>query len=48
MQYVRRELRSLAEADRLAFFDALETIYRLPTAQGMHQYGSEYKVRRPI
>lgn len=45
MQYVRREIRQLNTEDREAFFDAMEILYRLPTAAGVHQYGSEYKVR---
>ena len=45
MQYVRREIRQLFDKDREAFLDAMETIYRLPTAQGQLIYGEEYKVR---
>lgn len=44
VQYVRREIRQLHDADREAFFDAMETLYRLSTAEGVHLYGSEYKV----
>lgn len=46
-QYVRREIRQLTDSDREAFFDAMETIYRLPTAEGNAQYGEEYKVGVP-
>lgn len=44
-QYVRREIRQLTERDRETFFDAMETLYRLPTAEGNEIYGDEYKVR---
>lgn len=44
MQYVRREIRQLQDADRETFFDTMETLYRLPTAEGVHLYGDEYKV----
>lgn len=30
--------------DREAFLDAMETLYRLSTKEGVHQYGHEYKV----
>ncbi|CAM9369255.1 unnamed protein product [Laminaria digitata] len=43
VKYVRREIRQLHEVDREAFFDTMETLYRLPTAEGVHLYGSEYK-----
>lgn len=42
---MRREIRQLTEEDRKAFFHALETIYRLPTAVGNTIYGDEYRVR---
>ena len=45
MKYVRREIRQLTDADREAFFTAMETLYRLPTAEGTEEYGDEYKVR---
>ena len=45
MKYVRREIRQLSDADREAFFTAMETLYRLPTAEGTEEYGDEYKVR---
>lgn len=44
-QYVRREIRSLTEKDRVAFFDAMEKLYRLPAAEGNQLYGDNYKVR---
>lgn len=47
MQYVRREIRQLTHNDREAFFDAMETLYRLPTAEGHKKYGEEYKVKAP-
>lgn len=42
---MRREIRQLTDKDREAFFDAMETLYRLPTAEGNAIYGKEYKVR---
>ncbi|CAN0478764.1 unnamed protein product, partial [Scytosiphon promiscuus] len=42
VQYVRREIRQLHDSDREAFFDTMETLYRLSTAEGVHLYGSEY------
>ena len=47
MQYVRREIRQLTEKDREAFFDAMEALYRLPSAEGQHLYGDEYQVWCP-
>lgn len=44
-QYVRREIRQLTDSDREAFFDAMETLYRLPTPEGNALYGEEYKVK---
>ncbi|CAN0026061.1 unnamed protein product, partial [Hapterophycus canaliculatus] len=41
-QYVRREIRSLTDADREAFFNAMEKLYRLPAAEGNKLYGDEY------
>ncbi|CAN0120597.1 unnamed protein product [Pylaiella littoralis] len=43
VKYVRREIRQLTDRDREAFFDTMETIYRLPTAEGNARYGDEYK-----
>ncbi|CAM9333791.1 unnamed protein product, partial [Ascophyllum nodosum] len=42
VKYVRREIRQLNDKDREAFFNAMEAIYRLPTAQGRDIYGEEY------
>lgn len=44
LQYVRREIRQLTGKDREAFFDAMEKLYRLSTAEGVKLYGDEYKV----
>eukprot|EP00903_Cladosiphon_okamuranus_P013777 g12823.t1 len=43
VKYVRREIRQLTEKDRVAFFDAMEKLYRLPTSEGNSVYGNEYK-----
>ncbi|CAM9705683.1 unnamed protein product, partial [Hapterophycus canaliculatus] len=43
VKYVRREIRQLSQTDREAFFDAMEQLYRLPTAEGNKLYGDEYK-----
>ncbi len=43
-QYVRREIRQLTDKDRVAFFDAMEKLYRLPTHEGAKLYGDAYKV----
>ncbi|CAM9764660.1 unnamed protein product, partial [Ectocarpus sp. 4 AP-2014] len=43
VKYVRREIRALHDADRVAFFDTLETLYRLPTSQGVEEFGTDYK-----
>ncbi|CAB1119543.1 unnamed protein product [Ectocarpus sp. CCAP 1310/34] len=43
VKYVRREIRQLKDEDREAFFDAMETLYRLPTSEGNAVYGDEYK-----
>eukprot|EP00752_Nemacystus_decipiens_P017229 g15434.t1 len=43
VKYVRREIRQLTDSDREAFFDAMETLYRLPTPEGNALYGEEYK-----
>lgn len=45
LQYVRREIRQLTDKDRETFFDTMETLYRLPTAEGNNRYGDDYKVR---
>lgn len=46
MQYVRREIRQLKTVDREAFLDAMETLYRLSTKEGVRMYGDAYKVRK--
>ncbi|CAM9236405.1 unnamed protein product [Ectocarpus sp. 4 AP-2014] len=43
VKYVRREIRQLTDKDREAFFDAMETLYRLPTTEGVALYGEDYK-----
>ncbi|CAM9656756.1 unnamed protein product, partial [Laminaria digitata] len=43
LKYVRREIRQLTDSDREDFFDAMETLYRLPTAEGNKKYGDDYK-----
>eukprot|EP00904_Undaria_pinnatifida_P008379 jgi/Undpi1/4671/HiC_scaffold_18.g08025.m1 len=43
VKYVRREIRQLLQKDREEFFDTMETLYRLPTAEGVLLYGEEYK-----
>jgi len=42
-RYVRRELRSLSDADRQAYFDAVATVYTVPAAEGKKLYGDGYK-----
>lgn len=37
-------MRQLSDADREAFLDAMETLYRMPTSEGNRVYGDEYKV----
>ncbi|CAN0073283.1 unnamed protein product [Ascophyllum nodosum] len=43
VKYVRREIRQLNHEDREAFFNAVETIYRVPTLEGNAVYGNDYK-----
>lgn len=43
VKYVRREIRQLTVRDREDFFDTMETLYRLPTAEGQHLYGDDYQ-----
>jgi len=40
--YVRRELRTLSDDDRNAFFDTAEVLFRTPTDEGQDLYGSKY------
>ena len=42
-KYVRRELRSLDDADREAFLAALHTIYSLSSDEGKQKYGESYE-----
>eukprot|EP01034_Spumella_vulgaris_P026148 gene26150-32683_t len=42
-KYVRREIRSLTDEDREAFFDALLKVYTVPSAEGVALYGSKFK-----
>lgn len=44
-KYVRREIRSLVEQDRIAFFQAINIIFRVPTQAGKAIYGSNYRSR---
>lgn len=41
-KYVRRELRSLTEADRTAFFEAMRVLYTIPQAEGRRKYGPAF------
>lgn len=43
VKYVRREIRSLSDADREAFFDALYKIYSVDAALGKKQYGAKFQ-----
>jgi len=43
VKYVRREIRTLTDEDRNDVLDALETIYRLPTEEGMVIFGDDYR-----
>ncbi len=42
VKYVRREIRSLDDEDREAFFGALRVVYTVPTRDGQQQFGSDY------
>ena len=42
-KYVRRELRQLADQDRVAFFQAISTMQRIPTQVGKKIYGPKYR-----
>lgn len=42
-KYVRREIRSLVEQDRIAFFQAINIVYRVPTQTGKALYGPNYR-----
>ncbi|CAM9366596.1 unnamed protein product, partial [Hapterophycus canaliculatus] len=41
-KYVRRELRDLTEADRVAFFTAMREFYTVPLEEGRAKYGEEF------
>ena len=43
VKYVRRELRDLNDADRRAYFDALNVIYTVGQEDGEAKYGSDYR-----
>jgi len=40
--YVRRELRTLTEDDRDAFFDAAQVLFSIPTNEGRELFGDRY------
>lgn len=42
VKYVRREIRTLSDADRTKFINALNTLYTLPENEGQLLYGSKY------
>lgn len=44
-KYVRREIRGLLAQDRVAFFQAMSIMQRVPTAIGQTLYGSDYYSR---
>lgn len=41
-KFVRREIRTISKPDREAFFDAMEVVYSMPTADGQEIYGEDY------
>ncbi len=43
VKYVRRELRALTARDRVAFFQALSIVQRVPTHVGRTLYGDKYR-----
>ena len=43
VKYVRREIRTLSDADRNKFLDALQTVYTVSTVEGKDTYGSSYR-----
>ncbi len=45
IKYVRREIRSLIDQDRLAFFNAVSIMQRVPTSVGKKIYGDKYRSR---
>lgn len=40
---LRREIRSLTDEDREAFFDTMEIWYTIPTSEGKVKYGSKFE-----
>jgi hypothetical protein len=43
VKYVRRELTSLTDSDRTSFLDALSTLWKVNTVDGIEAYGANYK-----
>ena len=43
VKYVRRELQSLTENDRMEFLDAFHTLWDVNTRDGIEKYGEKYK-----
>uniref|UniRef100_A0A7S2XX74 Tyrosinase copper-binding domain-containing protein n=1 Tax=Fibrocapsa japonica TaxID=94617 RepID=A0A7S2XX74_9STRA len=43
VKYVRREMRTLDEEDREAFFHALETMHRVDIEKGANMFGPDYR-----
>ena len=43
VKYTRREIRSLSDQDREAFFQAAQVMQRVPTEVGQRLFGSDYK-----
>lgn len=43
VKYVRRELRSLTDRDREAFFNAIAVMQRVPTVVGRNFFGEKYR-----
>ena len=42
-KYVRREIRSMLDSDRIAYLEALEIMYNTSEAVGQARYGSRYR-----
>lgn len=42
IKYIRREIRTLTDADRQEFFDALQLIYSTPFEEGKELYGDKF------
>ena len=43
VKYVRREVRTLTDADRESFFDALHVVYSTSQGAGQKQFGSKFR-----